>query len=175
MSRKIKKCHIELLVSEKSEEELVDFLESNSNLIPFPKLNFHSTIYFSTKKPIFVKGKFYERLANLLPITINSDTYLFDRFGPEEKELVLRYNRNIVTPIRNKIIAEGIRQNLLRNGEELTEEEKEIQKKYFRQRRSLEAYPFNPHITLSKIFESDLSQIPNIEIPITLDKIRYVI
>ena len=165
--RRNRSCHIELLTSKLSSQEIVTFLIKN-RITPY-RDNFHSTIYYSESNPLFQREEFLSKFMFTLPITIFSQTYFFDFFSVGDC-LVLRYENERVRGIKRIIDKEISRQ--FRESGSLNSDERRLLKIYQSQRQVTTYSLFNPHIMLSRYPKVNLEGLPNFEKQITFDNFK---
>ena len=142
---------IKLNPDNKSKERIKRFLKENRKIIKNPKEDFHSTVYYSTKTPVFKRKGILKMINSFFPLVPSPESYYFNIFG--ERELVLGYRNPDVLKLKDEIILEALRQMIYEWSGGLNDKERSILEKSSRKRDDKIYFDFNPHITLSKFFD----------------------
>ena len=144
---------IELQLNKESYCQLKRYLAQNKEIIQNPITNFHSTLRYSEKVPLFSNPRIAKHIIGCFPIKISPETYYFDTFG--NSCLVLRYENETVRELHHYLE----KKVQLQDPEKLNDVERKILKEYSHQRQQEIRPYFRPHITLARGLKDNLNDL----------------
>ena len=146
---------IELQLNKEGYHQLTRYLVRNKEIIQNPITNFHSTLRYSEKVPLFSNPRIAKHIIGCFPIKISPETYYFDTFG--NSCLVLRYENETVRELHHYLE----KKVQLQDPEKLNDVERKILKEYSHQNQYKIYRDFSPHITLTGGFCGNLGELPS--------------
>ena len=156
-----------------SKKNLREFLNRNCGLVSSPKKYFHSTVHYAVENPFFQRDRILQEIMSRIPITISPEHHSLNVFG--EGGLVLRYESEVVRDLNDLLIREGARQVIVEYSS-LGDEEINVLREYFLQRRGMVYTKFNPHISLARNFNGgDLENLTVFDEEIVFDDFKWVV
>lgn len=165
---------IRLNPNNESKKKIREVIDSNREVIKYPRENFHSTFFYSVENPIFQREYIKELFKSTLPIRIPKTKNSFNVFG--ESNLVLRYNSPKVMKLDEGIMNEALRQVISEYPGGLSEEEVKILETYTKQRRGMVYSKFKPHITIATNFDrKDLEKLTGFNDSIVFDSFSWTV
>ena len=165
---------VRLNPNNESKKKIREFIDSNREVIKYPRENFHSTLFYSVETPIFKRKSILQKIESNLPIRIPKTKNSFDVFG--ESDLVLRYDSPKVMKLNEGIMNEALRQVINEYPGRLSEEEVKILEIYTKQRRGIVYSKFNSHMAIAtNFYRKDLEKLTDFNGTIIFDSFSWTV